>query len=155
MFPGQSGTLIRGWFWKKSMKSCGTDFRVAPNLRITHPEKIIIGDSVWINTNCNISSGGGVVIGDNVIIGPDVKIWSINHNYDDVNTPINRQGWTNKEVTIGNDVWIASNAVILPGADIPDGSVIGAGSIVTPQKLEPYAIYAGNPIKRIRKRGKE
>ena len=154
LLPGTSGNLIRGYFWGRRLKVCGIDCRINKNIKIIHPENVRFGNKVWINLNCIISAGSEVEIGNNVLIGPDVKIWSINHKTNRLDIPIMDQGWSTSKVTIGNDVWIASNAILLPGANIPDGVVIGAHSLVTSRdKIESYSIYGGNPIKKIKERG--
>lgn len=150
--PGPSGNIIRGRFWSFLFHKCGDNINISSNFKIINPEKLEIGSNIYINSNCYITSGGGVQIGSNVLIGPDVKIWSINHNVDRIDIPIIDQGWTYKKVIIGNDVWIAGNVFILPGVIIPDGVVIGSGSVVLPKKMDPYSIYAGNPLVKIKSR---
>ena len=93
---------------------------------------------------------------DDILIGPGVKIWSQNHKYIKKNTSINEQGWNYEEVVIGSDVWLSTDVVVLPGSIIPNGTVIGAGSVVTRKmSLEPYGVYAGKPLKKIGERRDE
>lgn len=108
-------------------------------------ENLSVGDNVCIGNDNFIQALGGVTIGSNTSLGPGVKIWSVNHNYQDKNKLIGEQGLTKREVIIGDDIWIASNAFILPGVHLPDGIVVAAGSLVTVKKYEPYCIIAGNP----------
>jgi len=66
--------------------------------------------------------------------------------------PMNRQGWSeDRPVCIEDDVWIGSRVILLPGVRIGKGSIVGAGSVVT-RDVEPYAIVAGNPARKIRSR---
>lgn len=103
-----------------------------------------------------------IAIGNYCSFGPGVRVFRANHKMELFTThPIayGALGGKNKidslvqkELIIGNDVWIGANAMILPGCSfIGDGAVIGAGSIVT-KDIEPYTIVAGNPAKILRKR---
>jgi acetyltransferase-like isoleucine patch superfamily enzyme len=82
-------------------------------------------------------------------MAPGVKIWSVNHNYQDKDKLIEEQGQTEHEVIIGNDVFIASNAFIIPGVHLPDGAVVSAGAIVGKKFYKPFSILAGNPARVI------
>lgn len=114
-----------------------------------------IGKFCNFNENVLIkSTGKGVIrIGDYTIIAPNVVMRNANHIFESTEKPIRYQGKDIKDIVIGNDVWIASNAVILPGAKIGDGSVIGAGAIVK-GIIPPYSVAMGNPAKVIATRRK-
>jgi len=112
-------------------------------------EGLIIGNNVGIAQNCFIQVRGKVIIGDDVIFGPGVSVFSENHNYSDTEKPILEQGETRIGVTIENGVWIGSNAIILDGVTIGKNSIIAAGSVVN-RSIPPYSIGAGIPVKIIK-----
>ena len=85
------------------------------------------------------------------MIAPGVIIYSQNHSYNDLNSNIVNQGYTLKKVNIGNNVWIAANAIILPGVTIGQGAVVAAGSVVT-KDVKPNTIVGGNPATFIKNR---
>lgn len=112
---------------------------------------IKIGDNSGIGINCRLPEGP-IIIGNNVMMGPDVIIYTRNHRHDRLDIPMNEQGFEEvRLVTIGNDVWIGSRVIILPGVTIGDGCIIGAGAVVT-KSIEPFSIAAGNPAKIVKKR---
>ncbi len=110
--------------------------------------RIEIGRNVWISFavsgNCYIQGINGVVIGDDSIFAPGVKIISANHDVNDFSKHIPAP-----PVTIGKRCWIGTNAVILPGVSIGNNTVIGAGSVVT-KSFGDNLVVAGNPVKIIR-----
>lgn len=110
-----------------------------------------IGNNVGINHYCFIGVRGNVIIGDNVIFGPRVNVFSENHNFDKLDIPIKNQGVTKKDTIIGNDVWIGANASIMPGVKIGNSCVIASGSIVT-KDIPEYSVVAGAPAKVIKNR---
>lgn len=108
-----------------------------------------IGDNSGIGINSDL---GETHIGNNVMMGPECVIITRNHRFDDISNPMIQQGFSdNKPVYIGNDVWIGRKVTILPGVNIGDHAIIGACSVVT-KDVEPYAIVAGNPAKKIKDR---
>jgi len=110
---------------------------------------ITIGTHCMFNRNVMLNARHGeIIIGCDVLIGPNVVIRSSNHKVR-ANMPVRVQGFTRGRVLIGDDVWIAANCTVLKGAIIPDGCIIGAGSVIREEKLEPYTIYSGNPIKKV------
>jgi acetyltransferase-like isoleucine patch superfamily enzyme len=110
-----------------------------------------IGNNVGINHYCFIGVRGDIEIGDNVIFGPRVNVFSENHIFDDLDIPIKNQGVKKDKTIIGSDVWIGANVSIMSGVTIGEGCVIAAGAVVT-QDIEPYSIIGGVPAKIIKKR---
>lgn len=127
--------------------ACGRQVRVKSNAEVS--PYIRIGDRSELGTRCVIQSG--VVIGDDVIMGPDVKIFSRNHRFEDIGQPVRDQGKKQDPVTIGNDVWIGANVVVLPGVTIGNHAVLAAGAIVT-RDVPEWTIVGGNPARVIRDR---
>ena len=94
-------------------------------------------------SNClYVQSLNGIVLGHNVLIAPGVKLISANHS-----SAIHRRAVECAPITIGNDVWIGANAVILPGVSIANCCIIGAGSVVTRSFNEPGSVIVGNPAR--------
>lgn len=114
-------------------------------------EGLVIGNNVGIAQNCFIQVRGNVVIGNNIIFGPYVSIFSENHNFTDPELPVNKQGETRKGVRIEDGVWLGSHSTILDGVTIGCNSIVAAGSVVT-KDVDPYTIVGGIPAKVIRKR---
>jgi acetyltransferase-like isoleucine patch superfamily enzyme len=112
---------------------------------------IIIGNDSGINAGTYLGGQGGIEIGDNVIIGPGVKIFSENHNFSDLKINIKDQGVIRNGVCIKNNCWVGAGVTILAGVTIGEGSVIAAGSVVT-KTVAPNSIVAGVPGKVLKKR---
>jgi acetyltransferase-like isoleucine patch superfamily enzyme len=108
-----------------------------------------IGARVSIGTGCFIHAGsGGVTIGDDSMISPNVSIVGSNYRYERLDLPIQRQGETSKGVAIGNDVWIGVGCAILDGAVIGDHAIVAPNAVVSGHVAE-NAIAVGNPAKAI------
>ncbi|MBT7623338.1 MAG: acyltransferase [Flavobacteriaceae bacterium] len=118
--------------------------------------KIAIGKRFSCNTNVhmNASINGEILIGDDVLIGPNCILRSSDHNYKDINTTINKQGHNSGKIIIGHDVWIGANCTILKNVEIGNGAVIAAGAVVN-KDVEPFSIVGGVPIKTISYRKKD
>lgn len=109
---------------------------------------IKLGKNVFINSSCYFMDCGRITIGDNVFIGPSCGLYTANHPLD---FQTRNQGLEQAlQITIGNNVWLGGNVVILPGIAIGDNCVIGAGSIVT-KNIDANSIACGNPCKVIKK----
>ena len=99
-----------------------------------------------------VSYRGGVKIGKYVMMGPEVHIYTQNHDFQKTDIPMSQQGFAEeKPVVIEDDVWIGSRVTILPGVRICSGSIIGASAVVTKDVL-PYCVVAGNPAKIVKTR---
>lgn len=92
---------------------------------------------------------GPVAIGDHVNLAQGITITALNHNFADKSQRIDQQGISTNAVTIGNDIWIGANAVVLPGVTIGDHSVVAAGAVVT-KDVPPHTLVAGVPAKKIK-----
>lgn len=144
--PTELGVIARRRLLHHFLGYIGTNVRILPGLRLTNPEKIRIGSNCSFNYNVFIAGGGDVTIGDWVGFGPDAKIWSVNHRFDDPDTPWQEQGWVRKPVMIADDVWVGANVFIMPGVTIGRGAILSAGSVVN-KSIPPFAIVAGNPAR--------
>ena len=114
-----------------------------------HIGKFSLGKNSTVNFGCYLDNRRGIKIGNNTAIAHNVKIYTLGHNID---SP--RFETKGAQVTIGNDVFIFSNAMIMPGVTIGDGAVILPGSIVT-KNVEPFTVVGGIPAKFVKKRQSE
>ena len=117
-------------------------------------EGLIIGNNVGIAQGCFIQVRGHVTIGNDVIFGPGVSLFSENHNFNDPDIPIVLQGETRKGVYIEDGVWVGAKSIILDGVVIGKNSIVAAGSVVT-KSIPPYSIAGGIPAKIIKTRKEE
>ena len=111
---------------------------------------LIIGERTVINSGCVLYTGNGIQIGNDVAIAANCTFAPVNHAYKDKSRRINQQGFLPSRggIVIEDDVWIGANVVILDGAILRTGCVIGAGSLVRGE-IPAYSIQAGNPLRRI------
>ena len=110
-----------------------------------------IGDNSGLGINCVVPSD--IIIGNNIMMGPEVYILSTNHNFENLKIPMIEQGNSlKKQCIIEDDVWIGRQVIFTPGRTVKTGSIIGAGTILT-KDFEPHSIIGGNPSKLIKKRG--
>lgn len=112
---------------------------------------ISIGDEVNFAKDVIVTTGGGVKIGNRVLIGYRTQILSTNHNIPENKGKIFGSGHEKKKVIIQDDVWIGTSAIILPGINIGKGAIVAAGSVVTKDVVD-YTIVGGNPARMIKKR---
>lgn len=134
--------------------SIGAGARIRPSSYYGGPVGVgmTLGDRSSIASDCFIGCSGEVTIGDDVMIGPGVKIFSENHSFQDLSTTIKSQGVVRSHVRIGDDCWIGSGVIITAGVTIGAGAVIGSGSVVT-RDVPSRAIAVGNPARVLRQRG--
>ncbi len=132
---------------KKLFGKTGSRFFIEPPFRCDYGYNIEIGENFYANYNLVILDGAKVIIGDNVMIAPNVSLFTASHPLD---PKLRTAGWEfSKRITIGNQVWIGGNTVINPGVSIGDNSVIGSGSVVT-KDIPANVVAVGNPCRVIR-----
>jgi acetyltransferase-like isoleucine patch superfamily enzyme len=115
--------------------------------RVTGVENIFVGVSSapGLSPGCYIQGIGKIYIGGYTFVGPNVGIISANHDIYDLRN--HQKG----DVRIGSYCWIGMNAIVLPGVELGDFTIVGAGSVVTKSFSEGYCVIAGNPAKLVRK----
>ena len=116
-----------------------------------YKNKMVIGSGTWIGQQCFFHSAGGLTIGQNVGIGPVVKIITSYHEGKDIAKPILHTPIIFKPVVIEDAADIGIGSVILPGVTVGKGAQVGAGAVVS-NDVEPYTVVAGVPARFIRRR---
>lgn len=119
-------------------------FRSARNIELGHHTRIQPWCALWASPRSKIR------IGNYTGLGPGTMIFSSNHQFAP-GVPYHQQPWTEKDVTIGDDVWIGAGTIVLPGVTIGRETVVAAGSVVT-RDIPPNSIAAGVPAKILRAR---
>ena len=151
---GHECRKIRGFVCRYIFRKCGRNVNIKRGAFFGLGRDIEIGNNSDIGLNAHIArigGGGELIIGDNVMIAPEVVILTLGHCYNDINTPINRQGDFASKVIIENDVWIGIRSIILQGVRIGEGAIVGAGAVVT-NDVPPWTIVGGVPAKILKRR---
>lgn len=133
---------FRRVYWRASLGTLGRKCRIYPRVIIHAPKLVKLGDQVSIAEFVHIWGGGGVTIGSRVMIASHSAITSQTHGVD----MTTRRDNISSPVFIGDDVWIGSGAIILPGVTIGHNSVIAAGSVVT-RDIAANSLAMGVPAK--------
>ena len=125
-------------------------------IQFNYGSHTFIGENFFCNFNLTVMDDARIYIGDNVMLGPNVSLMATNHpliaaertsmRYPDGHVSMSEYA---EDIHIGNDVWIAANAVVLGGVTIGDGAVIGAGSVVTKDIPAGY-LAVGVPCRPLR-----
>ncbi len=124
----------------------GEDVWLQPPFFCDYGSNISLGMKCFFNFNCIVLDVCQVTIGDHVLFGPAVQIYTATHP---MNAELRRRQEYAKPITIGSDVWVGGGAIICPGVTIGSRSVIGAGSVVT-RDIPEGVFAAGNPCRVIR-----
>lgn len=142
----------------KKFKRFGVGAEFRPGAYAEACSKISIGDNVVIRPGTFLfadptDGGGGIVIEDKVLIGAGVHFYTNNHEFSDASKAIFEQGYPQPKVTdsiiIRKGSWIGAGVIILPGVEVGENAVIGAGAVVT-KSVPPRVVFAGNPGKIIK-----
>ena len=133
---------------KKLFGSAGTEPWIEPMFQCDYGYHIHVGDRFYVNHNCVMLDCAPICFGDNVLIGPNCGFYTAGHPLD----VERRNQWLEyaKPITVGDNVWIGGNTVVLPGVTIGSDVVIGAGSVVT-KDIPSGVVAVGNPCKVLRK----
>ncbi|MDO5144136.1 MAG: DapH/DapD/GlmU-related protein [bacterium] len=144
---GKLAKYVRYALVKGFVASIGSAVAIERTARIS--SSLRIGTNSGIGTNAFIDAE--VTIGEYVMMGPDVAIYTHNHKHDLNGIPFCLQGYEERRpVVIGSNVWIGTRCVILPGVHIGDNVVVGAGSVVT-KDVPSGVVVAGSPARVVKK----
>ena len=147
LLPGKTGIYLRKNFYRTAMTKCSPNCLIGFGTLFSHSDTEI-HDGVYIGPQCNI---GKSRIEKNCLLGSGVHILSGKgqHNFDDLETPIQEQGGEFKKISIGEDTWIGNGALIM--ANVGKKCIIGAGSVVI-KDIPDFSIVGGNPAKILKSR---
>ena len=126
-------------------------YRIPQSLRVFPPfytdfgKNITLGEEVFINACCHFQDHGGVFIGDGCQIGHNVVFATLNHGF----SPEDRKTTYPAPIVLGKNVWVGSNATLLPGVTIGDNAIVAAGAVVT-KDVEPNTVVGGVPARLIK-----
>jgi len=137
--------------WRRQIHIKGHS-RIHSRASVRNAQNIYLGNNVRITIDCCIwaEKNSTITIGNNVLIGPGVKMFCGNHGTQ-LGKPMTYQERKENDIKIGNDVWIGANSIILSGVTISDGVVVAAGSVVT-KDIQMNALVGGVPAKVIKYR---
>ena len=152
-FPGPDlkGTLgvrFRALVCQHILPYVGKDVDIRQNIYFGKGERLYIGHRSGIGRDSILGCTGKIIIGNDVMIGPQIMIYTTEHNYK-IGKPMCEQGFTIKDVIIGDDVWIGARVIILAGVSIKAGAIVGAGSVVA-KDVPCNAIVGGVPAQVIK-----
>lgn len=138
---------LRASIYASLFGAVGSDFYIQPPFYCDYGTNIHVGDRVFFNFDCVVLDPAEVHIGNNVLFGPAVQIYTATHPMD---ASARRSGLESAlPIHIGSDVWVGGGAIVCPGVTIGEGSVIGAGAVVT--RDVPAGVFAaGNPCRVVR-----
>jgi len=120
---------------------------IEPTATFNSPENISLGHDCHVNRFCCLwaSEHASITIGDNGLMGPGVCIFASNHGTR-AGSPMRLQPYQEKDVVVGNDVWLGAGVVVLSGVRIGDGAIVAAGTVVT-KDVPPAAVVGGVPAR--------
>lgn len=151
--PGRIGKLVRMIACRPFLRA-GEGLQLEQGVTIRGHRNLVLGDRVGIGRGCWINARGGIKIGDDVMIGPGVLLATNGHVIRSVRVPMRDQGLYEKPITIGSDVWIGANSILLPGVTVGDGVVIGANSTVV-KDVAPFSVVGSHPARFLKQRAEQ
>lgn len=135
---------------RRLFKYCGKNVNIERRAFFGRGNQLEIGDESGLGVNCVVSND--IVIGKNVMMGPNCYILSRNHEFNRIDIPMIEQNYAPaKKTIIEDDVWIGRNVTLTPGRTLRRGTIVAIGSVMT-KDFPEYSIIGGNPAKLIRSR---
>jgi maltose O-acetyltransferase len=150
-WPKPLTSELRAIYWRTQFKYLGENSRISHKVKVQNAENITLGRDTHITNNVILNGIGGIEIGNDVLVGYETIIMTSGRKFSSLDIPIRKQGSELKKVVIGNDVWLGTRVIVLPGVTVGDGAVIGSGAVIT-KDIPPYSVAVGVPARVVRKR---
>lgn len=148
-----TGILLRRWLYRPFFKRIGRNARIKDGVTFKYPSEISLGDNANIGEYCYLVGRGGLIIGDNLLMGAGSKIITSDHVASLTSQPMNTQGISFRGIKLGDDVWLGFDVKIFQGATVGSGVIIAAGSVVAKDADIPaYSVFGGIPARLIKNR---
>lgn len=137
---------IRAAFSALTGRPVDERFRLVPPLHCDHGRRLRVGPNVFVNHGCTLNDLGGIEIGENTMLGPNVSLLTAGHP-----TPVaeRQAGITLAPIVLGADVWIGAGATVLGGVTVGAGAVVAAGAVVV-DDVPPATLVVGVPARAVR-----
>jgi putative colanic acid biosynthesis acetyltransferase WcaF len=136
----------RRWLLQIFGARIGRNVLIRPSVRITYPWKLSIGDNSWVGDFVELYTLGPIMIGQNAVVSQYVYLCTGSHDMGSPTFDISAE-----PIVVEDEAWLAAGVFVHPGVTIARGSVVSARSIVR-YSTEPYGVYAGEPLRRLRDR---
>jgi acetyltransferase-like isoleucine patch superfamily enzyme len=136
------------------LKSAGPGLKIKFGVVIDAPESVTVGARVGFGEYSFITGNGGLIIGDDVLVGHHVSILTATHRFDRLDCPISQQGLRLASISIGSDVWIGAGVRIMPGVAVGDGAILAANAVIT-RDVPARTIVGGVPAEIIGERNEK
>lgn len=143
LYVPQLSQAARNAWWRSQLLALGKDSWIYSHVQIHAPDRVSIGTRCTVSDFVHMWGGGGITIGDQVMIGSHCVITSVTH---DSRATVYRYTRIDAPVVIEDNVWIGAGAIILPGVRVGAGSIVGAGSVVT-RDVPRSAVVVGLPAR--------
>lgn len=138
---------FRGFLYSLGMESCGKNFQVCSSVYMSPLSGLNIGNNVYLAHNVTLI-GLKIKIGNETIVGPNTVIVSTTHILESGSYRFGKS--LNNEVIVSSSCWIGANCSVLPESYLPEGCILGAGSVLNKEFSEKNSLYAGIPAKFIK-----
>jgi len=125
----------------------GTNVRIYPSVKVWWPANLVLKDGASIGPDANVYNQGQITIGENTIISQLVYLCASTHDYNNPLHPL-----LLAPIEVGNNVWLCADSYVGPNVKIDDGVVLGARAVLSKSTIASWAVYAGNPAKKIKDR---
>lgn len=140
---------LRNFFYRRAGLTLPASSSIHWRAEFYHPGGVVVGDNCVIGDSAFLDGRDGITFGSNVNVGSHVSVYTRQH---DVDSPDFAE--VGGPVQVGDRAWIASHAIVLPGVTIGEGAVVAAGAVVT-KDVDPFTLVGGNPARYIRDRNRD
>ena len=144
---------IRNYLFRRKIQRKGIQVHICGHFECRNPDGLHLGEYIYIGPGAKLWGTGDMYIGNNVIIGPNLTAITTNHDFRGEMLPYGSKA-VNKDIVIGDNVWIASNVNIVPGVVIGEGAIISMGTTVT-KDVPPLSIVGSNSLTVIGRRDED